>query len=286
MEFDQRLFGFVSESTAKAMKVFPQLIASQEGMLRGYHSHTSTVIGERPEDLLESLKISARHIHTMMLAKSVFYGRAVIETVNSGNLLVAFQSLRALVEVIAAVKYTLEKAEPIVHEAATARQLTLDQAKKLNYQFDLLLHGGRFNWQTFFLEGAWAVLEKKNKQRSKQEKQQFAATNALHLRIATCITAWAKKEPIAEFVYDYLSDLVHPNKGSNLVVLVEGPNGPTFYIEGRATLGLSIFDKIFPVAVSLCNRQIPRMVMILGLMGAEEHQLPDDEFWTRASAHN
>jgi hypothetical protein len=60
--------------------------------------------------------------------------------------------------------------------------------------------------------------------------------------------------PAAEFIYDYLSDLVHPNKGSNLVLLVERDGGPVFAADGESRMGMIIFERIFPYAASMCIR--------------------------------
>ena len=265
---------FVSPQTAKVMQLFPGLVRTQEGMLRGYHNHAAPAIGERLEHPLDNIRMSARLVHTMFLSKSVFYCRAIIENVNSGNLLVAFQSLRALVEVLAAVRYTIEQMKPVINACANRGTTTGDEARQLNYQFDILLHGGRFDWEAFFLEGAWAVLEKKKKERPKHERQQFAA-RAQYLKVDKCIKDWAKVEPIAEFVYDYLCDLVHPNKGSNLVLIVENSKGLRFDIEGQAKFGLHIFDKIFPIAASLCMREVPRLIIPLAMLGADEEQFSE-----------
>jgi hypothetical protein len=42
-------------------------------------------------------------------------------------------------------------------------------------------------------------------------------------------------QPLA-VAYDYLCDLVHPNKGSNLALIVERDQGPTFDVDGPAKL--------------------------------------------------
>ena len=228
------------------------MLEKQENMLRGYHKETSAVLFERTSLPLDNFKASTRLILTLYLTKTVYYSRSIIESVNERNLLVAFQCMRALLEVVAAVRYTLEQIKPIIHECATRGSVTAEQARQLNYHCDLLLHGGRFDWQAFFEEGAWAVVEKKNKPRTKEERRQFEE-RARYLKVETCMKNWSKEQPLAGFAYDYLCDLVHPNKGSNLTVIVERDQGPMFDVDGPAKLGILIFDRIFALVVRLCS---------------------------------
>jgi hypothetical protein len=219
-KFDSAIRDALSPTTKKVLIAFPEMLARQENLLREYHKDTSAVFFGRTALPLDNLKASTRLILTLYLTKTIYYSRSIIESVNAKNLLVAFQSVRALLEVVAAVRYTLEKMKPIIHECATRGTVTAEEAHQLNYHCDLLLHGGRFDWQAFFEEGAWAVLEKKNKPRTKEERKQFEE-RARYLKVDTCMKSWSKDQPLAGFAYDYLCDLVHPNKGSNLTVIVE-----------------------------------------------------------------
>jgi hypothetical protein len=91
--------------TRKFLIAFPQMLANQENMLREYHKDTSAVLFDRLSMPLDNLKASIRLITTMYLTKTVYYSRAIIENVNSRNFLVAFQSMRAMLEVVAAVRH-------------------------------------------------------------------------------------------------------------------------------------------------------------------------------------
>src|SRR5437667_4606571 len=162
--------------------------------------------------------------------------------------------------------------KPIIHECATRGTVTAEEARQLNYYCDLLLHGGRFDWQAFFEEGAWAVLEKKNKPRTKEERKQFEE-RARYLKVDTCMKSWSKDRPLAGFAYDYLCDLVHPNKGSNLTVIVEREQGPMFDVDGAAKLGFLILDKIFAVVVRLCADEFANLFIVFAALGADEDRI-------------
>jgi hypothetical protein len=271
-KLDDTVRDALSPETKKVLIAFPEMLARQENMLREYHKDTSAVLFERTSLPLDNLKASNRLILTMYLTKTIYYSRSIIESVNTKNLLVAFQSMRALLEVVAAVRYTLAKMKPIIHECATRGTVTGEEAHQLNYHCDLLLHGGRFDWQAFFEQGAWAVLEKKNKPRTKAERKQFEE-RAHYLKVDACMKSWSKDQPLAGFAYDYLCDLVHPNKGSNLTVIVEREQGPMFDVEGLATLGLLIFDKIFALVVKLCADEFANLFAVFATLGADEDRI-------------
>ena len=96
------------------------------------HKDTLAVLAERTDHPLENLKASSRQIVIMYLTKTIHYSRAIIENTNSRNLLVAFQSMRALVEGVATVRYTIEKIRPIVHLCSTGGTVTAEEARQLD----------------------------------------------------------------------------------------------------------------------------------------------------------
>jgi hypothetical protein len=271
-EFDDAARDSLSPATQKVLIVFPQMLANQENMLREYHKDTSAVLFERSSMPLDNLKASTRLIATMYLVKIIYYSRAIIENVNSRNFLVAFQSMRAMLEVVAAVRYTLENMQPIIHECAVRGTVSGEDARQLNYHCDLLLHGGRFDWASFFQEGPLGVLERKNKTRSKEERREFGE-RANYLKVDTCMKSWSKDQPLAGFAYDYLCDLVHPNKGSNLIIIVEREQGPTFDVEGQKPLGILIFDKIFALFARLCADEFGELFILFATLGADEDRI-------------
>jgi hypothetical protein len=270
--FDDAARESLSPTTQKVLIVFPQMLANQENMLREYHKDTAAVLFERSSKPLDNLKGSTRLIATMYLAKIIYYSRAIIKNVNSGNFLVAFQSMRSMLEVVAAVRYTLKKIQPIIHESGVRGTVTGEDASQLNYHCDLLLHGGRFDWATFFQDGISGALERKNKTRSKEERREFAE-RAQYLKVESCMKSWSKDQALAGFTYDYLSDLVHPNKGSNLIIITQREQGPTFDVEGQKPLGLLIFDKIFALFARLCSDEFAHLFIIFAALGADEDRI-------------
>jgi len=271
-ELDEEIERKFSEATVKTLRVFPKMLANLEGLLINYHKENPAGLEERSPLPLENLNSSGRQIATMFLTKIIYYSRAIIDNVNSRNLLVAFQSMRALVEAVAAVRHTLEKLGPLIRECSDRGIVTAEEAHQLNYHSDLLLHGGRFDWQHYFENDAWAVLERKGKQRSKEERQKFEE-RARYLKLEKCIDSWSKKQPLARFAYDYLCDLVHPNKGSNLVLLVKRGQSVLFDVDGSIELGYLIFERIFPLVIKLCMDETADLFLAFAFLGADEERL-------------
>jgi hypothetical protein len=271
-EVDEETERNFTEATVKTLRVFPQMLGNLEALLLNYHKDNSAGLEARSPLPLENLNASGRQIATMFLTKTVYYSRAIIDNVNSRNLLVAFQSMRALIEVVATVRHTLEKLEPLIRECSNRGIVTAEEVHQLNYHCDLLLHGGRFDWQHYFENDAWAVLERKSKQRPKEERKQFEE-RARYLKIEKCIDSWSKKQPLVRFAYDYLCDLVHPNKGSNLVLLVKRGQNVLFDVDGSIELGYLIFEKIFPLAVKLCMDETGQLFLAFAILGADKERL-------------
>jgi hypothetical protein len=61
--------------------------------------------------------------------------------------------------------------EPLIQECISRGDVTTEQAHQLNYHCDLMLHGERFDGEHYFENGAW-TLERKGKQRSKEERRE------------------------------------------------------------------------------------------------------------------
>jgi hypothetical protein len=265
-KFSDAVMNAVSPETRKSLIAFGESIARAEGVLREYHAAVLSAFTGQAAGSRATIRENARLVFTMTWTKAVLFSRAVVDSVNDGNLLVAFQALRSYVELVAAVRFTVKRMEPLVNEAVARGQVSHETARSLANHVQVLLHGGRFNWATYFEEGAAAVVDRKRMKRTQQDKQRFK-TNSL--RIGKCVDDWGKESPAARFIYDYLSDLVHPNKGSNLVLLVERDGGPVFDVAG-GRMGMVIFEQIFPYAASMCMRGLIDFQPFFAMLGADE----------------
>jgi hypothetical protein len=238
--FSQSALDRVSAPTRDHMVAFASAISHAEGVLREYRKSASVGLGEPGETLPEEIQNLARQVFAMTWAKTAFYMRGVVTSANDGNLLVAAQSLRAMIEMSSMLRMTTHQLQPLIDKAVNAGEFTNEEGREILRQLSLLLHGGKFDWATYFLKGAKAVLDGRDRPVGNGE----SASKEM-LRVSKCIKSWAKETPVAGFVYDYLCDLVHPNKGSNLLMIEEGENEMAFGVEGASKIGWLIFDQIF-----------------------------------------
>lgn len=265
--FSDEVMGAVSSETSKALGAFAESIIRAEGVLREYHAAVPSAFTGDLKHPMAVIRENARLVHTMTWTKAVLFSRAIVDSVNDANLLVAFQALRAYVELVAAVRFTVKQIQPLIRDAVVSGQISSDAARSIAYHMEILLHGGRFNWAAYFEKGAAGIVDRKLVKRTREEKAKFELSG---LRIGKCIEHWGKDSPAVDFIYDYLCDLVHPNKGSNLVLLVERDNGPVFDVGHPSRMGMLIFERIFPYAASLCIEAMADFQPVFMLLGAEE----------------
>jgi hypothetical protein len=197
--FNGAILNAVSAETQKSLHAFEESIVRAEGVLREYHAYIPSVFTGQVADPMPVIRENARLVFTMSWTKAILFSRSILDSINDGNFLVAYQSLRAYLELVAAVRFTVKRMEPLVRDAVSSGEVSNDAARKISSHLEVLLHGGRFNWEVFFQEGAAAVIDRKQIKRTKQEKAKFE-TNSL--RIGKCIHDWGKESPAAEFIYD------------------------------------------------------------------------------------
>jgi hypothetical protein len=265
--FHDEVLEAVSEKAAEAMRAFAASINHAEGLLREYHNSQHAGVGVESSADLDGIRHNARLVFTMSWAKAVLYSRGVIDGVNAGNILAALLSMRAYVEMAATLRYTVDEMRPVVERCAAAGRVTVEDCARLAERFELLLHGGRFDWRTYFLEGAAALAEKRKRPKRKEERVAF---DSKHLRVGDCIKKWSDKKPEVGFIYDYLCDVVHPNKGSNLVILRERDGGVFFDVRGEGRMGLLILERILPYAAALCMEAMSEVSLFVALLGAAD----------------
>jgi hypothetical protein len=265
--FNSAVLDAVTEESRRNMEAFAQALVHAEGILREYHSTIPAHMKVSYPDEMTAIRESSRLIFTLTWTKAVLFSRAIIDQVNEGNLLAAFQSLRAYAELVATGRFKVKQIIPHIDAAVEKGTLSRDAARTVLSNLSTLLHGGRFNWQLYFQEGPKAVLDRKRAKKTKEERRKFE-TNSL--RVGPCIERWAQDEPAVEFIYDYLCDLVHPNKGSNLIILVEREGKVVFDASARSQMGWDIFERIFPYAASMCLKAMGEFQPIFALLGSED----------------
>jgi hypothetical protein len=256
-----------NDVTQKSLVGLDGSIKRAEGIVEGYHKFLDASHVEKPDNNLEDLQSSARQLFSLSWTKYVFLGRGVLEGINLGNLLVTCNTLRAIFELAATLNYTIEKINPYVVKSADRGEINNEDLKVMLNLIKVLIHGGGFNWKVYFEEGIPGYLERKQLVRTKEEKQRFSSNS---LRIGTCVKHWSRKEPLAEFVYDYLCDLVHPNKGSNLLVMLARDHGLIFHHDEVSPTGVEILDKILHPTIKMSMGVMAHTQPVLAHLGATD----------------
>jgi hypothetical protein len=129
-------------------------------------------------------------------------------SIENERYLIYAQSGRAIIENIATLRYYSK--HPDIAAASDAwknKALTDPLLRAANATLDRFLRGSRFSWDAF-IEGRFSDLSKIPDQPDQAQ-----------INSATCLQKWFIESPKLESLYDLLCDLVHPNFGSNLLVL-------------------------------------------------------------------
>lgn len=118
------------------------------------------------------------------------------------------QSGRAILENIATLHYYSNHSDILTASNAwKTKNLTDPILRTANAKIDQFLRGSRFSWNAF-IEGRFSELT--------QEPDQ---PDQIQINSNTCLQKWYKESPNFESLYNLFCDLVHPNLGSNLLVL-------------------------------------------------------------------
>lgn len=126
---------------------------------------------------------------------------------NEKNIIYA-QSGRAILENIATLRYYSVHGDIVAASEAWKNRTLTDQILRIaTNKLDQFLRGSRFSWDAF-IEGRFSDLTKTPHQE-----------HLVQVNSTTCLQKWFKESPKLESLYDLFCDLVHPNIGSNMLVL-------------------------------------------------------------------
>ena len=130
---------------------------------------------------------------------------AVAESLLSERYLIYAQSARSILENAATLRYYARTPEMSQFRASLAPTIEMASAALAN--LDKLIRGNRFSWGAF-LEG------RPDELRAEADHEHLSQTH-----VQTCLKHWFRESPDMKSLYDLLCDMVHPNLGSNLLVL-------------------------------------------------------------------
>ncbi len=140
--------------------------------------------------------------------------KSIAKSIEDEDYLIYAQTGRAILENTATIRYyTRHEDFAVASKAWKDSTMTDPILRKANETLDRFIRGNRFSWEAF-MEGRLTDL-------SKIPHQDHLA----QINSNTCLQKWFKEKANLESLYDLFCDLVHPNFGSNLLVLGTSDKG-------------------------------------------------------------
>jgi hypothetical protein len=164
--------------------------------------------------------------------------RELLETIirSTGNkeYLVFAHCGRGIIETTAILRYYNTKIFSIVQNAKDRDAFSDDEISRIVELLDKHSRGGRFDWEAFWLSNRKDMAVKlvaawKNRKNQKAENS-LPASNPSQINTNTAIDNWLVEEPAIVLVYEFFCELVHPNLGSNFLVM--GANDSSLHVAG------------------------------------------------------
>jgi hypothetical protein len=256
---DEVLAKVGDEGTRSLMRRCQQAIAETWSAL---DSLTEELVFPPPPD--DILIVHKNHVTAILASTGVKYVSltiSLIEAVNKFDFLTYALAARSIVETVATLRYLLvEKLDPIIRHMTGA--ITPEQVKQLLAEEDAYLRGTRFDWNEFLendfhpLNERYAEwLEEKKKDKNAKKWKPGRTSLIEQVSTATCLEKWARIEPGIGVLYDLLCDMVHPNIGSVMSIMVTDKEQIRFKVRHPSSGGFRLFLSSFPVFMKLTGEE-------------------------------
>jgi hypothetical protein len=188
----------------------------------------------------------------------------LIESVNRGNYLTYALMGRSMIEHAATLRYYWEtRLAPIIQTASERGSLTPDERKSAVLSLDQLKD--------------YRQLKESQASRRRQKRGAHSETRRENfpdqINVQTAIDHWAKAEPGIHIAYDLFCDLVHPNLGSNFLVMTRDEGRLRVDPQGASAVGFDIFRQSLPLLVSSAIREGARLIPLFAVIRYEDDEL-------------
>ncbi len=142
---------------------------------------------------------------------------SVIQATNDKTFLVFALCGRAIIETTATLRYYNNKFLGQIRTAKDPDAFDADEIKSIIELLDTHSRGGRFNWAMFLTSPRSDMV--KHLVDAGKNKIKGSQTNPEQINVKTTISKWAKDQPEVLLAYDFFCELVHPNLGSNFMMM-------------------------------------------------------------------
>ena len=204
-------------------------------------------------------------LYGIYLEKTSELIRSLIGAFNAEHYLVGALVGRTLFETVALLRYYNNELLDIAKRAESSEKFSLEDIKRIVEVLDQHSRGGYFDWQEFWSTDprAYAATLVQRKKSARFPNQ----PNPSQVRIGEAIKAWGAEEPVVMLTYDFFSELVHPNLGSNFLVMGYAEAGLAVGGETPHGLGKSISHQalcMLYIAVKELPRQLATIIWFWG----------------------
>jgi len=238
MNFDETIRGQVRAETKPLLDQF-SLLARE----LAEKPSTRVFWNPPPSDIRRLLNHHIDVVWASHVSKFALLAKAIIQSANDLNFLEYGLVGRSLIEHTAVLRHHLvDRANPILEKATNAGMTTFEDISELVGILDTLHRGGAFDWKSLLTGDV---------ERLRTRKPTDLPRPA---RIRDCIDSWKREDPSIGVLYGLFCDLVHPNVGTNLLVMKQWPEGIGFGGHDGRLFGVDLFERTIVVLAAIMNR--------------------------------
>jgi len=206
------------------------LLQCMEG-LESFCSHIDSVY-ERNNVALDPVRLQSSHqfeyvgtvlwfLYGIYVAKYRELLRNVIRSTADEEFLVFAHCGRGLIETTATLRYYNNETLAVVMAAKDPNKFSSEEISKIVELLDKHSRGGRFDWGSFWMSNRNDMVERSVAAWRKGKKSKIASdtSNPSSVHVNDAIRSWMAEKPGIALIYDFFCELVHPNLGSNFLMM-------------------------------------------------------------------
>lgn len=202
-------------------------------------------------------------LYGIYAAKFAELSEGIIESTSNSKYLVFAYCCRGFIETTATLRFYNKKTQQLFLKAKNQDAYNSAELIEIASLLDRHSRGGRFDWTQYWTLGRKGMVKHISASaREKKPAQNLPGSNPSQINVKTMIDAWVSGEPTIALIYDFFSEVVHPNLGSNFLVM--GADSGSLYVDAsrEKTIGRSLavegIELVTPVVreASACMAQL------------------------------
>ena len=234
-----------------------------------------------PASKLEFPRLYNRYLemlYAIYLTKFTQLTTSLVKSVNTSDYITYALVGRSMLEHTATLRYYWKKRlGPIMETASSRGGVVKEETVAVIDALDKHLRGTRFDWVSFELRD-YESLHRSQTSRRKRASGSSKGTESKNtppeqINTVTTIDHWAKDERAVRITYDLFCDLVHPNIGSNFLIMSSDGTALGVNPSVQSSVGFSIFCRSFPLLVSTAIRESSLLVPMLSVARYQDDEL-------------